>query len=678
MKASFAVAVALIVAPSSSSPGRQPSTVPVAVANAERAWAGADTLLPLARSADAAVAAAAIRALGRLEDRTLIPALLELGGSSSSDIRDAAADAIAQTLAHADPKSDPSLTARAAERLLSRGQWRALGRIAFSSAREAAAVEALLAGVLDDTEAGLENRPTRDAAATAIESLVRRNAKLSGFAMRPDTVARLAAAVKGTHENDGPHVRLYALWTLLDGGAITADALQAGLEDSDAQVRRVAVQALDAETVPAIDDARAKRLRHAIADPSMLVRIEAIRVYAKRSAASQGCGPLLDALHDRAQHVVNTALDALGTACPGDADVTARLAAEARTPPTAGSWHRAAHAFVALARRDPSRARVATGAFATHPVWEVRMYAARAAGAMKDEHTLARLAKDSSANVRSTALPLLRELVGARADAAIVSALSLTDNQVLRTAATLLAKAPPSHAFYKPLVSALLRLSRLEHETTRDARLPLLDAIAVHGTRDDAADLEPLLTDIDPRVAERTTTLLGGWGVKAVARPRPVVHSAAPDVADLSRCVAVQMAGGRVMRLRPDWAAAPVTVGRFLKLALDDHYYDGLTFHRVEPNFVIQGGSPGANEYSSSLRTFLRDEIGLPNVRGAVGLSTRGLNTGDGQIYVMLADAPRLDGSYTIFAHVFDADMDSLDAIQEGDRLARVVPAACS
>ena len=46
-----------------------------------------------------------------------------------------------------------------------------------------------------------------------------------------------------------------------------------------------------------------------------------------------------------------------------------------------------------------------------------------------------------------------------------------------------------------------------------------------------------------------------------------------------------------------DGESAPITVRRFLELALHDHYYDGLTFHRVVPNFVIQGGSPGANEY---------------------------------------------------------------------------------
>ena len=133
------------------------------------------------------------------------------------------------------------------------------------------------------------------------------------------------------------------------------------------------------------------------------------------------------------------------------------------------------------------------------------------------------------------------------------------------------------------------------------------------------------------------------------------------------------------MRLRLDPAAAPVTSDWFLDLALDRHYYDGFTFHRVEPNFVIQGGSPGANEYSSALDVFKRDEINLPNVRGAVGLSTRGLDTADGQIYVMLVDDPRLDGRFTIFAYVFDSpeDMRTLDGIQEGDTIAHVRAVNC-
>src|SRR3954464_11914313 len=118
------------------------------------------------------------------------------------------------------------------------------------------------------------------------------------------------------------------------------------------------------------------------------------------------------------------------------------------------------------------------------------------------------------------------------------------------------------------------------------------------------------------------------------------------------------------MRMAPQ--GAPIAVDRFLKLALVDHYYDRLTFHRVVPNFVGEGGSPGANEYSGH-KEYMRDEIALPNVAGSVGLSTRGRNTGDAQFFVNLVDNPRLDGGYTVFAYVLGPDMGVVSAIEEGD-----------
>jgi peptidyl-prolyl cis-trans isomerase B (cyclophilin B) len=117
-------------------------------------------------------------------------------------------------------------------------------------------------------------------------------------------------------------------------------------------------------------------------------------------------------------------------------------------------------------------------------------------------------------------------------------------------------------------------------------------------------------------------------------------------------------------------AEAPMSALRFVRLA-ESGYYNGLTFHRVVPNFVIQGGSPGASEYIGDA-AFLRDEIGQwPHVRGAVGISTRGRDTGDAQIFIDLVDNPRLDHEYTVFAHVLNG-MDVVDAIVEGDVIEKV------
>jgi cyclophilin family peptidyl-prolyl cis-trans isomerase len=127
--------------------------------------------------------------------------------------------------------------------------------------------------------------------------------------------------------------------------------------------------------------------------------------------------------------------------------------------------------------------------------------------------------------------------------------------------------------------------------------------------------------------------------------------------------------GGRafVVRLRGD--VAPMMAARVLALA-SSGYYDGGNWHRVEPDFVIQGGGPGANEYVG-YRDYFRDELGtVPHKRGTLGMSTRGHDTGDAQWFVNLKDNLRLGRAFTVFAEVVGIDV--VDDIQEGDIIATV------
>ena len=115
---------------------------------------------------------------------------------------------------------------------------------------------------------------------------------------------------------------------------------------------------------------------------------------------------------------------------------------------------------------------------------------------------------------------------------------------------------------------------------------------------------------------------------------------------------------------------APATVVQFVRL-VESGYYNGTTFHRIAPNFVIQGGSPDANEYVGHA-DHMRDEVGLwPHVRGAVGISTRGRDTGDAQIFIDLVDNPRLDHEYTVFGYVV-AGMEVVDRILESDTIEKI------
>ena len=109
-----------------------------------------------------------------------------------------------------------------------------------------------------------------------------------------------------------------------------------------------------------------------------------------------------------------------------------------------------------------------------------------------------------------------------------------------------------------------------------------------------------------------------------------------------------------------------MTAVRFLRLS-NANYFDGLTFHRVVPNFVVQGGSPGANEYMGD-GPYLRDEIGtLTHTTGMVGLSTRGRDTGDAQLFINLVHNPRLDFEYTIFGAASGPSLQRIWDIAEGD-----------
>jgi cyclophilin family peptidyl-prolyl cis-trans isomerase len=125
-----------------------------------------------------------------------------------------------------------------------------------------------------------------------------------------------------------------------------------------------------------------------------------------------------------------------------------------------------------------------------------------------------------------------------------------------------------------------------------------------------------------------------------------------------------------------DANAAPQTVNNFVFLA-NQGFYDGLTFHRVVPGFVIQGGDPlgtgtGGPGYTVSA------EIKLPHVEGAIAMARLGDQqnpqraSSGSQFYITLAPTPNLDGAYTAFGHV-TSGMDVVKKIQIGDVIQKIV-----
>ena len=108
---------------------------------------------------------------------------------------------------------------------------------------------------------------------------------------------------------------------------------------------------------------------------------------------------------------------------------------------------------------------------------------------------------------------------------------------------------------------------------------------------------------------------------------------------------------------------APKTVANFTKLA-GDGYYDGLVFHRVIPDFMIQGGCPQGDGTGGPGYTF-EDEFNEHKIaRGALAMANAGPNTNGSQFFIVTtAEAPWLDGKHTVFGEVTDG-MDAVDAIE--------------
>jgi cyclophilin family peptidyl-prolyl cis-trans isomerase len=108
---------------------------------------------------------------------------------------------------------------------------------------------------------------------------------------------------------------------------------------------------------------------------------------------------------------------------------------------------------------------------------------------------------------------------------------------------------------------------------------------------------------------------------------------------------------------------APKTVANFRKLAADS-FYDGLSFHRVIPDFMIQGGCPLGTGTGGPGYTF-EDEFNQHKVvRGVIAMANAGPNTNGSQFFIVTADAaPWLDGKHTVFGRVTEG-MDAVDAIE--------------
>ncbi len=116
---------------------------------------------------------------------------------------------------------------------------------------------------------------------------------------------------------------------------------------------------------------------------------------------------------------------------------------------------------------------------------------------------------------------------------------------------------------------------------------------------------------------------------------------------------------------------APETVANFVKLA-EKGFYDGLSFHRVVPSFVVQGGDPKGDGSGGPGYTIKDEFNSRKHLTGTVAMArTPAPNSAGSQFYICLGPQPALDGKYTVFGQVIDG-MDIVMKIKRGDIMKKV------
>ena len=422
-------------------------------------------------------------------------------------------------------------------------------------------------------------------------------------------------------------------------------ALRRLLNDANPPVRINAIRAL--ATYQA--DARAELVRH-ISDPDANARI----------ALAQSLGGVL-----------NTASD-WEEAWQADTGLTYRRAVLSA----------AARSGVRLLATDPSRA----DSWQHRADWRFRAAAAEAAVSVRDVDAIGvPLLRDPDPRVRNAAYSAAVAMADSDtstgkpyARRALSSALGDSDLFVRATILDALrARARTAEARV-----ALDAWRRAVLDPENDARLAALrvivtawrsDSSSFGALRDTIASITPPSDPLEREIGR----LIGPWQhwPRTGVTPRPrswyVEQAQATARAQAGRGTSASIMTVRgTIRIALFGADAPLTVNNFVRLARRG-YYNGLAFHRVVPNFVVQDGDP-RGDGSGGPGYAIRDELNRRWYdRGAVGMALSGPDTGGSQYFITHSPQPHLDGHYPVFGHVV-AGFDVLGAIVQGDRILSV------
>ncbi|MEO8500105.1 MAG: HEAT repeat domain-containing protein [Vicinamibacteria bacterium] len=625
---------------------------------------GEGSLLALLQSEDPAIRRRAALAAGRIGDPLAIPRLMQRLHDPEVEVRRATAFALgllgseeaAPALISLLRDPDPVTRGRAAE---------AVSRIAPKGGG-AAIAEAFRRALPPAGPSPLRIRG--DDPGRADDPWVELRLEIVALARLKDAES-MASAVLGP--NSAPLVDWWAcVWAAMRiGDPRLAPILVSGALAEDGYIRSLAAQGLGALK----DSFHLGVVRRLLDDQDPRVKREALRALAaiKSPDGVALAAPFIDSPNPVLRREALLTLGALPPSPRWRSRVIENVG-------HADAWIRAA-AWPALVKMDAEEVGIVLSTIGPDPDWRVRQAVARALAESLGERAapfLFPMLKDSDPRVVSATLLALAGARGQDAVPTLKDHIQDPDMGVRIAAVEGLAsleKARPGA--FTPDFARAFETSLTDQDI--EARIAIVDAVAQEKT-EGGQTLLRRIAGSDPSRAVRQRA--GASGSDGFAPP----EETSLRMADARRLVSVFEAGasglysprvlittryGRI-EMALDVVDAPLTSMSFVRLA-QAGFFNGLTFHRVAPGFVIQGGDPRGDGNGGPGSTIRCEYNERPYGRGAVGMALSGKDTGGSQFFIALQPQPHLDGAYTQFGQVLSG-MDVVEKIRPGDVIERI------
>jgi peptidylprolyl isomerase len=434
----------------------------------------------------------------------------------------------------------------------------------------------------------------------------------------------------------------------------------------------------------------------ATSDPDWRVRVNAVKALGNHPPDPRVIATLGQAVADADESVALTALAVIAgygvpnSAAGGSADPAEALASLipvlrrlARGEGPGSNWRYRSGAALALARLEGSRSLADIAApRGAEPLLAAGLITAMGAtGAPEASAALAPYLQSAEPLYRRTALEAVQSLVARNPSdttlrssvyAAAVGALASGDMAVVTTGAAILGDSLFLKKESVPALSASLLVLRPPADI--EAIQEVCKTLAKIADTSAAAALRTVLSSGDPPASLAAATALkaltGESHPAATAGSAPLRSDFDFDYLEsLPETIGVALRTGKgeiLIELYRD--AAPFTIMSMLKLAEGKGFYKGLIFHRVVPNFVIQGGDPRGDGWGGPGYSVRSEFSPLSYVAGTVGIASAGKDTEGSQFFITHSPQPHLDGRYTIIGRVVGG-MEVVDRILVGDSI---------